>query len=200
MRERPSSEIEVTPTNLLAWTTCPRTGVLKPPRAHFDSVHQQVVMNFDHWCPWLFNSVGYLNYKHFFFLLFWVWVLTTFGALVSASLFFEILKSHGKEAPTSETIPMLLFFPLCQVLSFGVGVLFSWHCYLSLTGQTSVDHLILRGRRIRIDEDYPNPFDSGSISMNLKNAVFSEGGGFWEVFIPLYPNRLPYGKPFPGAW
>jgi hypothetical protein len=32
------------------WSFCPRSKRLKPPRAHFDSVTQQLVLNMDHYC------------------------------------------------------------------------------------------------------------------------------------------------------
>jgi palmitoyltransferase len=41
------------------WTTCRNTGVLKPPRAHYDHVTKRLVMNMDHYCPWMANTVGY---------------------------------------------------------------------------------------------------------------------------------------------
>ena len=33
-----------------AWSFCRRSGMLKPPRAHFDGVTNQLVLNMDHYC------------------------------------------------------------------------------------------------------------------------------------------------------
>jgi palmitoyltransferase len=41
------------------WTTCRNTGMLKPPRAHYDHVTKRLVLNMDHYCPWMANTVGY---------------------------------------------------------------------------------------------------------------------------------------------
>lgn len=37
----------------------------KPPRAHHDSVTGRCIVKFDHYCPWVNNSVGVRNHKHF---------------------------------------------------------------------------------------------------------------------------------------
>lgn len=37
----------------------------KPPRAHHDSVTGRCIVKFDHFCPWVNNSIGALNHKFF---------------------------------------------------------------------------------------------------------------------------------------
>lgn len=68
------------------WTWCTRTKQPKPPRAHFDSVTKKVVLNMDHFCPWMFRAVGYRNYRYFWLFLLFVW----FGCLysIASELFF----------------------------------------------------------------------------------------------------------------
>jgi hypothetical protein len=44
------------------WSMCKRTGHLKPPRAHYDSVSKSLVMNLDHHCPWMGNAVSKQSY------------------------------------------------------------------------------------------------------------------------------------------
>ena len=41
------------------WSTCRHTGMLKPPRAHYDHITKRLVLNMDHYCPWMANTVGY---------------------------------------------------------------------------------------------------------------------------------------------
>jgi hypothetical protein len=42
---------------------CPKTDMYRPPRSHFDSITRRVVLNMDHFCPWVCNTVGYFNRK-----------------------------------------------------------------------------------------------------------------------------------------
>jgi hypothetical protein len=199
-RDNEKPEERIKQPSLLAWTKCRHTGIPKPPRAHFDSVNKQLIINFDHWCPWLFNSVGYGNYRHFVVFIGWVWALTSVGAILTAEAFLEGLKRPRRQAPEYSEIASTIVFCVCLALGVAVGVLFGWHLYLVLSNQTSVDFLVLAGRRTRVDPDYPNVFDRGSVKSNLYQVLFSEGGGWWELFLPPPPFWRPLGEPYPDAF
>ena len=38
------------------WGYCASTNQPKPPRSHFDHVSKTLVLNLDHYCPWMFNA------------------------------------------------------------------------------------------------------------------------------------------------
>ena len=66
---------------------CQRSGVYKPPRAHFDSGVERQVVKMDHHCPWVNNCVGMNNQK--FFILFCMYVgLASAFAIVMIGTFF----------------------------------------------------------------------------------------------------------------
>ena len=48
-----------------AWVVCHKSGKLKPPLAHFCRVRGTLVLNYDHYCPWVANTIGLGNYRHF---------------------------------------------------------------------------------------------------------------------------------------
>ena len=61
---------------------CRRSRMHRPLRSHFCSVTQRVVLNMDHFCPWVVNTVGFYNRKFFVLFLFYTllacaWVLLT---------------------------------------------------------------------------------------------------------------------------
>ena len=54
---------------------CRKCNRYKPPRSHYDSVTQRLVLNMDHFCPWVANTVGFYNRK--FFVLFTIYTTIT---------------------------------------------------------------------------------------------------------------------------
>ena len=72
------------------WAYCDRTGLPKPPRSHFDHVTKSLVLNMDHFCPWMFNVVGYFNYRYFVNFLMYVAVGMMYGAVLSYKFFMMI--------------------------------------------------------------------------------------------------------------
>lgn len=49
---------------------CIETQVRKPIRSKYSSFQQHVITRFDHFCPWIYNDVGFMNHKKF------VWFVT----------------------------------------------------------------------------------------------------------------------------
>jgi type II secretory pathway pseudopilin PulG len=41
------------------WGYCGNSRQPKPPRSHYDHVSRTLVLNLDHYCPWMFNSSAY---------------------------------------------------------------------------------------------------------------------------------------------
>ena len=59
----------------LLWNVCRQNGGgAKPPRSHYCHVTNRLVLNMDHYCPWVFNTVGYRNYRYFVLMMGWLWV------------------------------------------------------------------------------------------------------------------------------
>lgn len=65
------------------WSYDDRTRMPKPPRAHFDSVTKALVLNMDHYCPWMFNTIGYFNYRYFVNFVMFVSIGMMYGAIIT---------------------------------------------------------------------------------------------------------------------
>ena len=47
------------------WGYCEKSGRAKPPLSHYCRVTQRLVLNYDHYCPWVANTIGHGNYRYF---------------------------------------------------------------------------------------------------------------------------------------
>ena len=50
---------------------CRKCKAWKPPRSHHCSMTRRCVLKMDHYCVWVANTVGLLNYKQFVLFLWW---------------------------------------------------------------------------------------------------------------------------------
>jgi hypothetical protein len=64
---------------------CNKCNTVKPPRCHHDSVTNACVFEMDHFCPWVFNTIGLYNYRYFVCFL----VFLQLGTLLALYLCFD---------------------------------------------------------------------------------------------------------------
>lgn len=72
---------------------CNKCNAIKPPRTHHCSVLNRCVYEMDHFCPWMFNTIGKNNYKYFVLFLYHMCT----GALYVAYLVFWNLAQLSDE-------------------------------------------------------------------------------------------------------
>jgi len=198
------------------WGFCDSSHQPKPPRSHFDHVTKQLVLNMDHYCPWMFNTVGYFNYRYFCnFLLF-----TVIGMAYGVSLTwypFSAVRSKeyhdqitlSREQHSDEILHMYDYVPiprertaiafsflLCISVGLAVSVLFGFHTYLLLTAQTTIEfhgNCANRRRAKKMNKKYKNPYDLG-MKRNFQQ-VYGSGNPLLAIIIPS--NREPEFLPLP---
>lgn len=125
-----------------------------------------------HHCPVVGRCIGRDNYGFFFRFVICAWA----GALLAAMSAAYVMK-HGH---TTDAVLFYVGVGGCAV-AVGVGVLAGWHCYLVLTGQTTIEWLENR----QMGFAWSGPFDRGI------RANFKEAFGEWPIWVALL---LPVGR------
>eukprot|EP00484_Ammonia_sp_Unknown_P008938 CAMPEP_0197056366 /NCGR_PEP_ID=MMETSP1384-20130603/83433_1 /TAXON_ID=29189 /ORGANISM="Ammonia sp." /LENGTH=405 /DNA_ID=CAMNT_0042490319 /DNA_START=37 /DNA_END=1254 /DNA_ORIENTATION=- len=87
---------------------CNQCQCYKPWRAHHCSICKRCVLKMDHHCPWMWNCVGYANYRYFYMFLFYLWMGTLFYIYHGYDPLFESFRVK------SCAYPWLPFF-LCRI-------------------------------------------------------------------------------------
>jgi len=178
------------------WSRCKNTGVPKPPRSHYCHVRKSIVLNMDHYCPWMFNTVGFLNYRYFVSFLIWLWVGCFFVAFEAGDHVFRKIGIKGGKNPQyrHDEQSIMFLFVLCLSVGIAVSILMFWHIYLVLTAQTTIEFYgnFTRRSKWRGERPWRNPYDAGSYKKNWQR-LFGRG----VYFFGLLPSRrVPSGYPW----
>ncbi|KAL3788817.1 hypothetical protein HJC23_006270 [Cyclotella cryptica] len=172
------------------WSWCRYSLQPKPPRSHYDHVTKSLVLNMDHYCPWMFNVVGYFNYRYFFNFLWFVTAALFYGMAICYPAFQNLNSRHYREQvlageeisrspkkifvkhwksnafiPTpDEKTPVAFGFMMCLAVGIAVFCLGSFHLYLVLSAQTTIEfHGNVAKRR---KGGWTNPYSAGNWKKN----------------------------------
>mmetsp|Transcript_56416 Transcript_56416/g.160167 ORF Transcript_56416/g.160167 Transcript_56416/m.160167 type:complete len:358 (-) Transcript_56416:133-1206(-) len=116
---------------------CKWCGKYKPDRCHHCRVCKTCILKMDHHCPWIYNCVGFANYKFFFLLLF-------YSVLDCHLIVWTMPESVMRcvDRPDTPFIVMFLTF-FGETLAFFLAVLvtlfFGFHIWLSLKAMTTIE-------------------------------------------------------------
>merc|ERR1719148_466276 len=115
---------------------CKWCGKYKPDRCHHCRVCRTCILKMDHHCPWIYNCVGFSNYKYFFLvLLYSVIDLHLIAWCMSES----VIRSW--DVNTSFTTMFFVLF--AETLSIFLGGLitsfFFFHVWLMLQSMTTIE-------------------------------------------------------------
>eukprot|EP01060_Flectonema_neradi_P039019 TRINITY_DN8412_c0_g1_i4.p1 TRINITY_DN8412_c0_g1~~TRINITY_DN8412_c0_g1_i4.p1 ORF type:complete len:307 (+),score=23.08 TRINITY_DN8412_c0_g1_i4:53-922(+) len=120
---------------------CQKSGLFKPPRSHYDSITKRLVLNMDHFCPWVANTVGFYNRKYFVLFLIYAALTCTFAA-VTIVVFFRDQTFPTVGCRKAKTCPSsIMLFALIFDAIFGLLLLCfaGVHIHMVLQNQTTIE-------------------------------------------------------------
>lgn len=202
----------------IEWGYCRNSSQPKPPRSHYDHVTKSLILNMDHYCPWMFNCIGYFNYRYFFNFLWFVTTGLMYGAAICFPAFMncggkkyrdQVRVSGGFQRPLKDMVvkhiqanPFIptpnersyvaLGFMLCLCLGAAVLCLGCFHLYLVLSAQTTIEfHGNVAKKRAG---NWTNPYSAGSWKRNWEMIY----GTRFDILMAMMPSsRLPEFLPLP---
>jgi hypothetical protein len=116
---------------------CKWCGKYKPDRCHHCRVCKACILKMDHHCPWIYNCVGFANYKWFFLLLLY--------AVLDCHLIVWTMAESVKrcvDEPDTRFVTMFMTF-FTETLSLFLAVLttlfFGFHIWLMMKAMTTIE-------------------------------------------------------------
>jgi ankyrin repeat protein len=147
---------------------CHTCHVARPLRSKHCRVHRKCVLLFDHFCPFVDNSIGLYNYKYFYmFLVFMTTAVLSFA--VTLGMFMH--RSHKEKGEISWLL-LALGIEICFTI-LPIGGLCFYHTQLSVVNLSTNEHINVRKYKYL----YP---PSANGKRQYKNPWFK---GYWGNFM-----------------
>lgn len=177
---------------------CKYCSSYKPPRSYHCKDLNRCVLKLDHYCPWVYNAVGWRNHKYFLVFLFYA-SLSLIYHLICVILRgyylvneFYILKELFEISP-AEMIIFGVQFVLVLPVTIAIFSLFCYQLSCLYEGQTSIEVVhcsrytkYLKHRGYKFNWYYR----FGGIE-NMKQVLGSSIPGW---FLPSIPNHIQKGN------
>ncbi|KAL7552103.1 hypothetical protein ACHAWF_015315 [Thalassiosira exigua] len=201
------------------WGYCRYSSQPKPPRSHYDHVTKALVLNMDHYCPWMFNCIGYFNYRYFFNFLWFVATGLLYGTAICFPAFMntggkeyidqvraspgfqgrpgrlsrDFVVRHSRSNPfiptPDERTLVAMAFMLCLCLCAAVLCLGGFHLYLVLSAQTTIEFHGNFAKRKK--GGWKNPYSVGSWKRNWEMVYGTRhrSRGCCGILLAMLPSK-----------
>lgn len=178
---------------------CNHCKAFKPPRSHHCRDLNACVLKMDHYCPWVYNAVGYRNHKMFLLFLFYAsTALTYFLLVLTYRIYHDIRYFTGPRGTLMFSIPEVVGFMInyCITLPVTIGImsLFFYQVSITMYNMTSIEEYTEKrfrrlARRRGIEKHFKWFFDYGRM-YNLRQVM---GESVWDWWKPEVPKHIQKG-------
>merc|ERR1740130_2567395 len=162
---------------------CKWCGTYKPDRCHHCRVCRTCILKMDHHCPWIYNCVGFQNYKYFFLLLLYT-VLDLH--LICWSMAESVVRSWDVDTPFATMFFVLFGETLACFLGSLLTTFFGFHIWLMLKAMTTIEFCekkMPKGGKEQAPANESSVYDLGPCG----NARSVLGPNPFMWFVPLSP-------------
>lgn len=159
---------------------CHTCHIARPLRSKHCRVARKCVLVFDHYCPFVDNTIGHLNYRYFYLFL----TVMFLGILSFMITFYMYLKRYcGQEGNPIPWMTVLLGVEVC-LTALPIGGMWIYHTQLCMVNLTTNEHLNVRKYK------YLYPVSSKSGKRHYRNPWFK--GWFGNFMDRMQPNDRCY--------
>jgi len=159
---------------------CKWCAKYKPDRCHHCRTCKTCILKMDHHCPWIYNCVGFRNYKYFFLLL-------LYSATACLFITFTMVPTVQNAIQQNSSFAGMFLVLFAETLSTFLGLLitffFLFHVWLMLKAMTTIEFCEKRSQ----NAGYGGSVHDRGINGNIRAAL-----GDW-MLLWLLPVSPPAG-------
>jgi len=176
---------------------CSYCKAWKPPRSHHCREWNSCVLKLDHYCPWVYNCVGYRNHKYFVLFLGYASTSLTYFLICCVIRFVCAIGDSQKtpgQMPISGVEGVLLMVQMVLTLPVTIGIvsLFSFQMTCLHQNMTSIESFTFRNYRKGLKNTgvkFRWYYDFGP-AYNYRQVF---GNNYKEWFLPILPESTKNG-------
>jgi len=168
----------------------------KPPRAHHCKDVKACVLKLDHYCPWVYNAVGYRNHKYFILFLFYSSTALTYFLIccVTRVIYDVTYRQRGKMVfSIPEVVLFLIQLVLTLPVTIGIISLFCYQISCLISNITNIETFVLKRYKRGAQKNgitFKWFYDFGTLH-NVRQVM---GLSVREWFIPTQPEHVKNGN------